>query len=65
MLQIMEANKDHDKTDSVEVCLQLGHACIKLDLIDEAVNYYKKAKDIYEAIKDKNLTGSYKHITII
>jgi hypothetical protein len=48
----MESNKDHDRAESVEVCLQLGHSCIKLDLTQEAVDYYRKAKDLFEAIND-------------
>ena len=64
-LKLMESNKDHDRAESVEVCLQLGHSCIKLDLTQEAVNYYNKAKDLFEAINDSSLKGSYKHVTII
>jgi hypothetical protein len=51
-LRLMESNKDHDRAESFEVCLQLGHSCIKLDLTQEAVNYYRKAKDLFEAIND-------------
>lgn len=48
--RILAMNKERNKKDYIDICLSLGHLSIKLDLIEDAKEYYAEAKALFDTL---------------